>query len=201
MSDKITPRCARCQSKDCRNGKDCFGLAAEHRELYAEETVRRLHSAAAAIEARHYGEAPRLVEIIHFARELGFRRLGLAFCVGLSEEAAAIEEVLSREFEVASAACKACGLPKAALGHEQRPGLGPAGCNPAGQADLLARAGTELNVTCGLCVGHDAIFGMKSRAPVVTLIAKDRLLAHNPAAAVYCGYVRRKVDEVAQPRA
>ncbi len=66
-------------------------------------------------------------------------------------------------------------------------------CNPAGQAEILAAAGTEFNIICGLCVGHDAIFSLKSAAPVTTLIAKDRVLGHNPAAAVYCPYVRRRL--------
>jgi uncharacterized metal-binding protein len=46
-------------------------------------------------------------------------------------------------------------------------------------------------VLCGLCVGHDAIFSMCSEAPVTTLIAKDRVLAHNPAGAIYSRYFRR----------
>jgi uncharacterized metal-binding protein len=63
-------------------------------------------------------------------------------------------------------------------------------CNPAGQAQLLNEAETQLNIICGLCVGHDAIFAKLSDAPVTTLIAKDRVLAHNPAAAIYCQYIR-----------
>jgi uncharacterized metal-binding protein len=65
-------------------------------------------------------------------------------------------------------------------------------CNPAGQADLLNRAGSELNILCGLCVGHDAVFSLRCRAPITTLIAKDRVLAHNPAGAVYNPYVRKR---------
>ena len=64
-------------------------------------------------------------------------------------------------------------------------------CNPAGQATLLNEAGTELNIICGLCVGHDAIFNMVSQAPVTTLIVKDRVLGHNPVAAIYSQYIRR----------
>ena len=67
-------------------------------------------------------------------------------------------------------------------------------CNPAGQADLLNRAGTDLNIICGLCVGHDAVFTARSEAPVTTLIAKDRVLAHNPAAAVWCRYIRGTLE-------
>jgi uncharacterized metal-binding protein len=62
------------------------------------------------------------------------------------------------------------------------------------QAQLLNVAGTELNILCGLCAGHDAVFGMASKAPVTTLIVKDRVLAHNPIGAVYCQYSRRRLE-------
>jgi uncharacterized metal-binding protein len=44
---------------------------------------------------------------------------------------------------------------------------------------------------CTLCVGHDAIFSKISKAPVTTLVAKDRVLAHNPAGAIYSRYIRK----------
>jgi uncharacterized metal-binding protein len=111
----------------------------------------------------------------------------------LAEEAETVAEILGREFEVVSVCCKLCGIPKSTFGFEQiDPEASPeVMCNPAGQAEMLNDAGTELNVLCGLCVGHDAIFCMTSKAPVTTLIAKDRVLAHNPIGAVYCQYIRR----------
>ncbi len=190
------PHCARCDRKECRNGKDCFSLAREHAELYADGDIGRFHSAAAGIEAKHYGNKTRLGEIIEFARYLGCERVGLAFCVGLAEEARVIETILARQFDVVSVCCKVCGIDKKQFDlpyvrKTDRESM----CNPAGQADLLNRSGSELNILCGLCVGHDAIFSMTSRAPVVTLIAKDRVLGHNPAAAIYSRYIRRRFDK------
>jgi len=195
MDAESQPRCAACGPKSCREGRDCRGDAAKHLALYEDERIVRLHRAATAVEGRHYGKANRLQEVTLLSEEMGFRKLGLAFCIGLAEEARTIEEVLSRKFEVASACCKGSGIDKAALDLEQ---INPRAdretmCNPAGQADLLNAAGTELNIICGLCVGHDAIFSLQSVAPVTTLIAKDRVLGHNPAAAVYCPYVRRNL--------
>ena len=40
-------------------------------------------------------------------------------------------------------------------------------------------------------MGHDIIFNQYSKAPVSTLIVKDRVTGNNPAAAIY-GYHRRK---------
>ncbi len=191
------PRCARCEHRQCYAGEDCFGTAGDHRDLYrTDAALSRLHEAATAIEARHYGKAPRLQEIIYFAREMGAEKIGLAFCIGLAAEAKIIDEILAEAFDVISVCCKACGIPKKDYGLEQLRPEKPneVMCNPAGQADLMNRAGCDLNVVCGLCVGHDAIFSKVSEAPVTTLIAKDRVLAHNPAGALYCRYVRRKID-------
>ena len=58
---------------------------------------------------------------------------------------------------------------------------------------MLAKAGTQLNVVIGLCVGHDSLFFMHSKAPATVLIAKDRVLGHNPVACLYTShsYYRR----------
>jgi len=53
------------------------------------------------------------------------------------------------------------------------------------QAKLLNAAGTDLNILMGLCVGHDSMFYKYSEALVTTLVSKDRVLAHNPVAAIY----------------
>jgi len=193
MASSTRPRCAQCETHACRGGTDCFDDADRQRTLYRDPRIERLHRAASAIEARHYCREPRIREIILFAQEMGYRKLGLSFCIGLAAEAKVVADILSREFEVASVCCKLCGIPKRELGLEF---IDPSHddevmCNPAGQATILNEAETELNVLCGLCVGHDAIFTMVSEAPVTTLIAKDRVLAHNPAGALYARYIRR----------
>jgi len=192
----ISPRCGRCESKECRDGKDCFSQAGKHKQLYQNGHIPKLHKAASAIEARYYSKKTRLGEIILFAKESGYKKIGLAFCIGLSEEAKIIDEILSKHFEVVSVCCKVCGIDKKDFDLPQISSEGQeVMCNPAGQAQLLNEAETQLNVLCGLCVGHDAIFVKVSNAPVTTLIAKDRVLAHNPAAAIYCQYIRKRFNE------
>lgn len=193
MGDKARPRCASCHKRVCAEGEDCFADADRQRALYEDARVARLHEAASAIEARHYCKEPRIREVMLFAREMRFRKLGLAFCVGLADEARIVADILRREFDVASVCCKLCGISKSTFGFEQIiPDKDPeVMCNPVGQATLLNEADTELNILCGLCVGHDAVFSMTSRAPVTTLIVKDRVLAHNPVGAIYSRYIRR----------
>jgi len=133
---------------------------------------------------------PRVLEIAEFACRLDCARIGLAFCSGLRHEAKLVAE-LWREMglEVVSVICKVGTVPKESLGlsdaEKVSPGSPESMCNPVGQALLLDRAGTGLNVALGLCVGHDALFFQFSRTPVTVLAAKDRLLAHNPLAALY----------------
>jgi uncharacterized metal-binding protein len=53
------------------------------------------------------------------------------------------------------------------------------------QAEILNAQKTDYNIIMGLCVGHDMAFTIHSKAPVTTLIVKDRVLAHNPVGALY----------------
>ena len=58
-------------------------------------------------------------------------------------------------------------------------------CNPILQAKILNDEKTDLNVIIGLCVGHDSLFYKYSDALCTTLVTKDKVLAHNPAGALY----------------
>ena len=58
-------------------------------------------------------------------------------------------------------------------------------CNPILQAKILNEEKTELNLVVGLCVGHDSLFYKYSEALVTTVVTKDRVTGHNPAAVLY----------------
>jgi uncharacterized metal-binding protein len=46
-------------------------------------------------------------------------------------------------------------------------------------------------------VGHDALFIKYAKAPITVLAVKDRLLAHNPLAAVYqCDHYYRYLKNI-----
>ena len=134
---------------------------------------------------------PRVEEVAQFAKKMGYRRLGIAFCTGLRDEARILNEILVRRgFEVVSVCCQVGGVPKETIGITQDQKIGGHGawetmCNPIAQAKLLNEAGTEFNIAVGLCVGHDALFFKYAEAPTTVLIAKDRVFGHNPAAGLY----------------
>ena len=159
-------------------------------EYEGDGALMRFARGAAKVEAAGYMKWTRVEDTIEFAREMGYKKLGIASCVGLKREAAILESVLKENgFSVASAICKTGGVPKEAIGIKDGEKVTPGGfepiCNPVAQAMLLDSAGSQLNIVVGLCVGHDSLFYRTSKAPVTTLVAKDRVLGHNPVAALY----------------
>jgi uncharacterized metal-binding protein len=198
-----TPSCAYCPPtvRACRHGEsetrgpgfcpskvddaaiEAAGLA------YQEAFVRDIAYAAALVESEGYCQWSRVEEVVALAKKLGFRRLGIATCISFVDLARTLSAILeSHGFEVASVACKSGGVPKEALGvtdaQKIRPGAHESMCNPIAQAELLNRTGCELNIVLGLCVGHDSLFFRHSKALATTLVAKDRVLAHNPIGAL-----------------
>jgi uncharacterized metal-binding protein len=137
---------------------------------------------------------------MEFSRRMGFHKIGIATCVGLIEESRILARILRKNgFEVYGAVCKIGSFLKADVGVSQddMTRTGAVMCNPIMQAEVLNQAGTDFNVVMGLCVGHDSLFYKYSEALVTTLVAKDRVLAHNPVGALYQAkaYYRNKLDK------
>lgn len=161
--------------------------------------------ASSEIEAIGYGKWPRLREVVEFCKRMGYVKIGMAFCRGLRNEAKVIDRIFkANDLEVVSVVCKTGGISKEKAGIKEEQKLRPEEfepmCNPIAQAELLNEQRTQFNVAVGLCVGHDSLFFKHSDAMVTTLIAKDRVLAHNPVGAVYCadGYYQNKL--MSQPK-
>ncbi|MCS7124630.1 MAG: DUF1847 domain-containing protein [Candidatus Bathyarchaeota archaeon] len=220
---KVYPQCAECSSFHCsrvplekiddtvlpsfcpmKNMKETIQSAITK---YGEDHVKRIYVPATITEKKAYqvvrgvlmGVLPRIKELIEFAKLVDAKKLGLAFCVGLRDEAARTVAFLKEAgFTVASVCCKCGAVDKTELGAAEDHKIGAAfqfeaACNPIVQAQLLNEAETEINVIVGLCVGHDMLFTIHSKAPVTTLIVKDRLLGHNPVAALYSNYHKHVV--------
>ncbi len=134
---------------------------------------------------------PRILELVQFARKCGYRRLGLAFCVGLVNEARMLSELLvNKGFEVVSVQCKVGAVPKESIGISPEEKIfGPDNwesmCNPIAQAEILNAEGVDLAVMLGLCIGHDTLFIKYCRVPMTVIAVKDRVTGHNPLAALY----------------
>ena len=203
-------RCAQCSVLACRESSpdhlpaNCpmrqTDLMQTAFSCYEQPENHRFYVTSSEIEAKGYCEWPRLKETVEFCRDMGFCRIGLAFCCGLRHEARVVDNLLcAHGFEVVSVICKTGGIDKTCVGIAEKLKVSPGSfepmCNPIAQAKLLNASGTEFNIALGLCVGHDSMFYKYSDALVTTLIAKDRVLAHNPAGAIYCaeGYFKDKL--------
>jgi uncharacterized metal-binding protein len=207
------PQCARCNVKEkiCLtaegHGPDfCPTLhlkdvIEESLKEYQKPGIREFARLASVQEGECYANRglndaypfpikPRVQETIEFSHKMGFRRLGIAFCGGLSREAKILADILENQgFEVASIQCKVGRTPKEFLGlrEDEKIAIGKfeAMCSPITQAMILNAAQTDFNIIIGLCVGHDSLFMRYSKALCTVLVTKDRVTGHNPAAALY----------------
>jgi len=132
----------------------------------------------------------RVEDTIAFAKLMGYKKIGMATCIGLLDETERLSRILTAQgFEPVSVCCKAGSIDKLELGlvesDKVRPGTFEPACNPIAQAEISNRMGTDMNIIVGLCVGHDMLFNKHSKAPVTTLIVKDRVTGHNPIAVLY----------------
>jgi len=220
----IFPQCAKCSGAYCRNmpleeiDKDilpeyCPMKTSEETiksvvERYGLDEVKRIYVPATIIEKEAYESVrgvrmavrPRIKELIEFGKLFSTQKIGVAFCAGMRDEAVRIVSLLEKNgFAVASVMCKCGGVDKTRLKVAKEykiddPLKFEAGCNPVLQAELLNEVETDFNVIVGLCLGHDMLFTMNSKAPVTTLIVKDRLLGHNPVIALYSNYHKRILE-------
>lgn len=183
-----------CKTRDNEYPEFCLTAALPEdtiekvRRLYEDEENRRVSVISAEIENEFYLRYTRVEELIEFAKRMGYEKIGIATCVGLIEESRILARILrNKGFEVYAAVCKTGSFSKTEVGVDEKDitRTGPVMCNPIMQAELLNQAETDFNVVMGLCVGHDSLFYKYSKALVTTLVAKDRVLAHNPAGALY----------------
>lgn len=213
MNDEVGPQCALCSIKDraCRtedgSGPE-FCPTISYKETvkkavkeYEKPEIKEFARMASIQEAECYTNRhikpyvlhpvkPRVQEICEFAKKMGYKKLGIAFCAGLYSEARSFTKILRAQgFEAVSVVCKTGCTPKESIGLKEdekvRIGEFESMCSPIVQAFVLNEEKTDFNILLGLCVGHDSLFFKYSEAFTTVLISKDRVLAHNPAAALY----------------
>jgi len=220
MSEKNDPNasCANCGTLNCYRREQTFPdfcltkanrkLTAESKKIYTDGSPdANIARAAAEIEGEYYGRLTRVEEIVKFAEKIGAKKIGLATCIGLMAETRIFAKILKGAGLTPKAViCKVGAIDKTEIGIPEELKVCPERqesiCNPAMQAELFNRWGADLNVVIGLCVGHDTIFIRHSKAPVTYLIVKDRVLAHNPAGALYASnfYYQRLLNPNSWPK-
>lgn len=117
----------------------------------------------------------RLQELINFAKNSNFNKIGIANCKAVQPYADKLAEILRSEgFEVFTINCKDSGFNGNCICEEMS---GPC-CDPLSQAQYLNSQNTDLNINVGLCLGHGLIFSKHSNAPVTTFLVKDFATEH-----------------------
>lgn len=188
-----------CRSKNeekyppfCLTAKADPELVNETIELYKNnEELGNISRVSACIEGEFYGRLTRVEETIEFIKRMGYKKIGIASCVGLMNETRMFARILKAHgIKYYTVGCKVGAVDKTVIGVPNEKKLnGGCGhesmCNPILQAKTLAAQKTDFNIVVGLCVGHDTLFLKYSQAPTTVMIVKDRVLQHNPAAALY----------------
>ena len=197
--------CASCGVKACRTAdSDRYpgfcptagldpAMMEEVLSIYRDDPmVREMSVKSACLESEFYCKLTRVEETIEFIERMGFKKVGIATCVGLLPEAAVFSKILAaRNIDHYVVCCKVgafdktetVGVPpekklNGGCGHESM-------CNPVLQAKVLEAKGCDFNILIGLCVGHDTLFLRTTDTPTTVLIVKDRVLGHNPVQALY----------------
>ena len=217
MATERTPMCAKCAKKVCSplikasevpSIDDAppfcpMKLMPEVIETavseYDKPEVREFARLASIQEFECYENLPdgrrtkntRIQELIEFAHKCGYKKLGLAFCSGLANEARMLTDILENKgFEVVSICCKLGATPKERIGLKPEEKIkGPDSwesmCSPIAQAMVLNSENVDLAIMLGLCIGHDTLFIRYCRVPMTVIAVKDRVTGHNPLAALY----------------
>ena len=203
-----------CRSKNGKGPKGCptkqeKKILASAMKEYGHAEVREFARVASVQEGACYAHRDakpfvliptktRVEELIEFSKRMKYKRLGIAFCVGLSYEASILSNILKcHDFEVVAVTCKVGGIPKETIKVKDkekiRIGQFESMCNPITQAKLLNKAKTDFNILLGLCVGHDSLFLKYVKGLTTVFAVKDRVTGHNPMAALYTSksYFRR----------
>ena len=202
MGDQFS--CETCRSQACQRPGDAeypafCPSAALSDEMIASvvgkiknnRKLSKISLISAEVEGQFYGRLTRVGEMIEFIKRYGAKKIGIASCVGLLNETRLLIKIFDKyEIVYYVVGCKVGAVDKSLIGisdeNKLNRGAGHESmCNPIMQAELLNAEGTDINIIMGLCVGHDMLFTMHSKAPVTTLVVKDRVLQHNPCAALY----------------
>lgn len=175
--------CIQCVTKSCRFGEPCQAhsldvsrIVTQYHELDNQAIVQ---AAASLVDGGRAGQLSRLQEVLEFIQKMQYKKVGLAYCYGMENEAALVQDFFKRKGILLSAvACTVGGI--AQKDCNEQSSLAGVACNPLGQAEQLNKEKADLVMTMGLCLGHDVLFHRQIKADTTTLVVKDRVYNNDP---------------------
>ena len=119
--------CASCTIHACKDPehkdmpKNCpmrqEALVEEAKAEYQKPEVQKFFVTSSEIEHDGYCQWPRLKETMVFCKRMGYKKIGLGFCIGFVKEARIVADLFRNEgFTVVSAVCKSGGVDKTEAG-------------------------------------------------------------------------------------
>ncbi len=193
QKEDVKVDCMSCNDKICLVGYSCQKCPLDAVAENGGNGLKQMLDVAMDVATEPERILCRVSELVYFCLGMQYKYIGVAFCTEMWKEAERVTEILKRFFNVIPVCCKIGSKDKTKRAENHITKY--PGCNPAGIAQTLNLAETELNISIGLCIGCDIIFNQKSEAPVTTLFVKDKLLAHNPVGAVYSKYALEHLEE------
>jgi uncharacterized metal-binding protein len=175
--------CTSCIKKECRNNNDCqrHDLVKEDilQEYHKKDVQQIIRNAGLLVDNGRAGMLSRLAEIIDFIKNMGYRKVGLAYCYGMEKEAQSVAAHLKeKDINLINVACTIGSFKQNELNKNSE--LSGVSCNPIGQASQLNNEGVDFVLLMGLCLGHDILFHRYLKADFTTLVVKDRVHQHAP---------------------
>lgn len=175
--------CLACQTKSCRStvscGAESFDMDTQLGLYHHQDTQKIIQAAAHLVDGDRAGTLSRIREIIEFAKEMRYRKIGLAYCFGMEHLAQQVRDILGSEgLPATGVSCTVGGLGQNAINQEST--LAGVSCSPLNQAAQLNAQGVDLAIVMGLCMGHDILFNRHFEGDVTTLVVKDRPFGHEP---------------------
>lgn len=189
--------CASCKTQTCFTGTGNMPEGCPEQSLNCDTSAEPFEGYMQYVSQVREKEINRIDELIEYAKFRGFKKIGMAGCIGLHDEMRVISgQVRDAGLKANTVICKTGGFEKKEMGvpsnhritTETCYAVGSVACNPVAQALLLNAEKTDMNCILGLCSGHDSVFIKHSKAPTISLITKDRTNGHNPAAILYNFY-------------
>lgn len=149
-------------------------------DMYTQDDNAKIVEAAAVlVDNGRAGTLSRFQEIIAFAREMNYKKIGFAYCYGMEVKAAQISNIfISEGFLVSAVSCTVGGIAQDEINSSSC--IHNVSCNPIGQSTQINAENVDFVVTMGLCLGHDILFQKYIHAPATVLAVKDRVHNHAP---------------------
>jgi uncharacterized metal-binding protein len=175
--------CVSCSAKKCFINKSCNleGFDAEVLKSDYKDPVNQkiLQAAALLVDNGRAGSMSRLEEIAEFISVMDYKKPGLAYCYGMTNEAKLVKQFFkSKGIPLRTVSCTVGGIAQDEINETSC--IHKVSCNPLGQAMQLNAEAVDFVIIMGICLGHDIILQKNLKADFSTFVVKDRVYSHNP---------------------